>query len=417
MSRLKKQLSNKFNLILFLIFLLAVIFLPKGGLQGDYEYYIRWIDWMRESGLANIYAMQEVNYFPIFLYILYFLSVVIRDLVVLAANIYLVKIFILAFDFAAIFLVGNLLKKLNKSPFLSFLILFNPAFFFNSLLWGQIEALYIFFIAAAFLAVIYKHTNLSVFCYVLAFYSKLQAIIFLPGLVLLLLPFYLRNRKLLLQTFGVAVATNVVLLLPFVLNGSLNQMYANVFSSIDMFAVLSNNAFNFWILFLGPFEAGSPDSAKLLFLSFKQWGMLLFALSSFIILLPLLIRLLKKEKIAQKLAAGFISLVFLINGLISLVFFFFNTQMHERYLQPTILFFWISLILKPSKLLAVIYGLTSVAFVLNLERVIKYFNLGIYDTILFSSRISALMFLVALILGLYYVIKNYLLYHRAVKSG
>lgn len=101
----------------------------------------------------------------------------------------------------------------------------------------------------------------------------------------------------------------------------------------------------------------------------------------------------------------FITQLFLVNGLVALAFFFFNTQMHERYLQPSILFFGIAAVLRPKKIMILIYALVSLAFVLNLEKVIKYFNFPSYDTVQFSSRFIALIFLIVIVLGIYSLYK------------
>ena len=404
MLKFIKKNFDIYYLIIFLVLLTFIITLPKGGLQGDLEYWIRWVKWIKELGLTQVYSIQEVNYFPIYLYFLGLFGLIVQEGSLVVANIYLIKIIFIIFDVASIALLGYLLKKQGKSPYLSFLVMFNLAYFYNSVLFGQIEAFYVFFVMAAILAALFKHPHISVICYTLAFYSKLQAIIFLPSVILLLLPFYLKNKKVILTSVVAVFLTHLVLLLPWIIQGTWPQMFANVFHSVDLFPVISMNAFNFWLLLLSGAKAITPDSTRFLFLSYKIWGVLLFCLVSAVILFPFITDLIKKHfgkvKTALLNSDDYLKNVFLVNALIALAFFYFNTQMHERYVQPMILFLGTAMLLKPSKLLISAYLLGSAAFVLNLERVLQYFNFSDYNALYFSSRLIALMFLVTLVLGL-----------------
>ena len=92
--------------------------------------------------------------------------------------------------------------------------------------------------------------------------------------------------------------------------------------------------------------------------------------------------------------------------------------MHERYLQPSILFLGIAAILRPQKIMVLLYILVSLAFTLNLEKIIKYFSFPSYDALMFSSRLIAFMFFLVIILGtfsLYYKssLKEDLLFAKA----
>jgi len=404
MLKFVKKQFDIYYLIIFLVLLTFLIILPKGGLQGDLEYWIRWVNWIKELGLAQVYSMSEVNYFPIYLYFLGIFGLVVQEGSLVVANIYLIKVIFIIFDVASIALLGYLLKKQGKSPYLSLLVLFNLAFFYNSMLFGQIEAFYIFFVMAALIAALYKHPHISVICYTLAFYSKLQAIVFLPSVILLLLPYYFKNKRLLLPSVAAVILTHFVLLFPWIIQGTWPQMFANVFHSVDLFPVLSMNAFNFWLLLLSGASSITPDSTRFLFLSYKYWGVLLFCLVSAVILIPYLADIVKKHfgKVPTTFlnSGDYLKNVFLVNALIALAFFYFNTQMHERYIQPMILFMGTAVLLKPSKPLIAAYLLGSLAFILNMERVLQYFNLSDYHALYFSSRLIALMFLFTLILGL-----------------
>ena len=107
------------------------------------------------------------------------------------------------------------------------------------------------------------------------------------------------------------------------------------------------NAYNFWLFFFPKDFMTTSDTLKFMGLTLKSWGLIMFFTLSLVALLPLLksslYKLLKKEGIALPQ-----SKIFIIAALIALFFFFFNTQMHERYSHPAILFlavyallFWI----------------------------------------------------------------------------
>ena len=402
---LKNELQNPFTLSLILIFLTLVLLLPTSSFESDLMVYVDWINTIRNLGVANIY-LQQVNYFPIFIYILYLFNLIIGSTVVLVTKIYLIKIFILIFDIGSIWLVGKLLKKLKLSAFLSLLILFNPAFFYNSIFWGQIEAIYIFFIVASLLAAIYHHPNWSIILFLLALYTKLQAIIFLPIIVLILLPYYWKNKKLIFQALMVIIISHVIILFPYIVKGPLIYMYAHVLKSFNMFPFLSANAFNFWVLIMGQSQALTTDATKFLFLSYKAWGIIMFAVSSVVIMLPLFWDIVRKNVITKIVTKEFVKTVFLVCGLISLTFFFFNTEMHERYLQPSIVLIGIALLLKPSKILILSYALISIAFFFNLEYVLQHFKFDLNNSLLFNPQLISLMYLVVLILGIWELYKS-----------
>lgn len=67
----------------------------------------------------------------------------------------------------------------------SSLVLFNPAFFYNSAYWGQIEALPIMFLVLGLYIFYQKRPVLSSLCFMLAFISKQSSIIFIPILMVM----------------------------------------------------------------------------------------------------------------------------------------------------------------------------------------------------------------------------------------
>jgi hypothetical protein len=80
-------------------------------------------------------------------------------------------------------------------------------------------------------------------------------------------------------------------------------------------------------------------------------------------------------------------------AVISLSFFFFNTQMHERYSHPAMIFLFFYAAF--SKQFGP-YILVSIAYLLNMERILLYFTVP-HHTVIFSPEFSAALFLAGLL--------------------
>lgn len=389
---LKRRLIN-FYLSLLILALLCLLFLPKTGLGGDLEYWIRWTNWIKEFGLQNIYEMQEVNYFPVYLYMLKLFGDLVTEPVSLRENIYYIKYLILLFDFGAVFLSGTFFYTRKLSPYWGYLLLFNPAFFFNSLFWGQIESLYIFFSIGAIFSALNRKPYLSTVFFVLALFSKLQAIVFLPGLLILIWPQLSQRHLGWLKELLTSFVTFALLTVPFW--GSLQKMFTNVLRSVDMFPVISAGALNFWVLLLGGGNMALYDSTSFIIFPYKIWGIALFGITITICLLPVVADYSAKEKLKNE----FIALFMLANAIIALAFFYFMTQAHERYMQPAIILLGITFVFKPSRSLLGLYLITSIGFVLNLMKIGRLFSGIDYSLPVFGSRPIALLFGIALVWG------------------
>jgi len=94
---------------------------------------------------------------------------------------------------------------------------------------------------------------------------------------------------------------------------------------------------------------------------------------------------------------------FMLSGaVVALAFFFFNTQMHERYSHPALLFTAAYCFLT---LRYVPFVLLSVAYFLSLENILRYMDLPTYGTLIFDTRFIAGLYLATILLLFYDVIK------------
>jgi len=355
---------------LLLVGMLAVFLLvncPQDSFEGDMNW---WRAWTLNNfkGLSHAYDSHN-EYPPGFQYFLWIFANFLGSETAIEQHTYLIKCFTILFDFAGIGLSLYVLRYKKGFVEIAAFLLLNIAYFYNTWAWGQVDSIFSFFAFAAILAALYQKVHLSTLSYLLALSFKVQAIIFLPLLALLLVPLMIRRFKLkdYAQWLGLCFAFLLVMILPFW--ESRGQVWEAITGSVDRYPVLSMNAFNLWnILFPGQNLMEVSDAQIWFHLTYKQWGLLLFCFFSGIVLLPLAIQALKM--IFQKQSLRFSpNQVLLTGALIPLFFFFFNTQMHERYTHPIFLFLGLYAFRTRN---LVPYFLFSVAYFLNLEKVLRF---------------------------------------------
>lgn len=230
-----------------------------------------------------------------------------------------------------IFLFTKKFTKLRKSYWLFLapaLVLFNPAFFYNSAYWGQMEAIPLFFILLAFYLLIYSDKFLwsSVF-FTFAVLSKQTAVVF----VLVFIVFFFRKFgfKNSLKSLFLSIMTFWLMFLPFYKSGNiLIYPFTTYWSKIQTASVsdfVTDHAFNFWVLTAGLGKIS--DSLPFIFgISFQVWGYIFFALLSAII-----VYVICRHR-------DNIQIVLLSAALVSFGSFMFLTRMHERHLEAALPF-------------------------------------------------------------------------------
>ena len=199
------------------------------------------------------------------------------------------------------------------------------------------------------------------------------------------------------------VVLQTLILSPFILAGNAWHVWETAKGSMDYYTSISMNAYNFWYLFYEGNLMFVSDSSIFVFgLTHKQVGLTLFISCSALILFPLLLqstkRLLGKEQANSELKT-----ILLSSSLIALFFFYFNTQMHERYIHSALIF---------STALAFLYGawwqwiLLSLAYALSLESICKILKLENYGTLIFHQKFISLLYAISLALLIYHWVKT-----------
>lgn len=196
--------------------------------------------------------------------------------------------------------------------------LFNPAVLWNGSYWGQTDALHSFLVLAAFLLIIFpKRIGWAFFIFGIAFFTKPQAMIFGP---LLLLAAYrvgaLRGAVRGLAFGGLGAA---LILAPVAVLGGSEGMLAYFLDTVGHHPILSANAHNlWWFVFRGSIDV--IDTRLLVSntpLTYRVFSILLFG----VVYLAILLRA-RRAPLAE---------VFGLGAYVAYAFFILPTEIHENY--------------------------------------------------------------------------------------
>jgi len=346
MSFIKKHLLF-FLFLLGLILRLLIIFYDY---SWDVNNHMVWAKDFLTRGPQNFYETQSSNVFatltPNYPPLAVFIFVVMRLINPLIHNIYwwlnlniplipsgliffleklvflaaLMKVPAILADLGIAFLIFLFAKKIipkdkkNQNIAIS-LILFNPAFIFNSALWGQIDSIPIFFVMLSAYYLLYtKRDIVSSILFTLALLVKPTALIFLPVYIILFI-----------QKFGIKKSiinlfiTNIIFCLFFLpFTFSPYKTYLNKILAAQSLPYVTNGALNFWVLIAG-FRGIKDVAPFLLNIPYRYFGYFIVGLINIFIILCLI----KSKKITEDF--------FMALFIASFAAFLFLTKMHERY--------------------------------------------------------------------------------------
>jgi len=244
------------------------------------------------------------------------------------------------------------IKSEKWSLIASSLVLFNPAFFYNSSLWGQVEAVPTFFVLATFYSLLYsKKSSIASLLFILALLSKQNAVVFAPIFAIIFIKKF--GLKSTIKDLLVSLIFFWLVFFPFGDKNHLFFPFVTYWNKILVNSVsdyVTYHAFNIWILFVGN-ERVHDSTTFLLNLSYQLSGYILFG----IVLLFTLWRV-YKEKVDAFLSIYSITLV-------SFASFLFLTRLHERHFEPTLPFL---LLVTLKKKLLPIFIFVSIFHFINL---------------------------------------------------
>jgi Gpi18-like mannosyltransferase len=373
-------------------YLVLLLVMPNFGHAWDCACWGMWATRMNSHGIASAYTEgSTVNYLPLYLYVLRAYAWLVGTEQIYP-YIYTLKIVTLLFDVGSAMIISSYFKHQKRAWQYVIFTLLNIGFIYNTIIWNQVDGIWSFFVLAAFTMGYRKHLSGSMLLFILAINVKLQAIIFLPLLGLMWLPLF--NWRSLTKALLISLGVQLLVLAPFIAAGVAGNITDVISGSVDYYQSVSMNAFNFWYLVLdGDLMFVKDDILIGGLITYKQAGLLMFFGFSFLVLLPIIkdtwLVIIKKQVTQLRLSQWVWSMT-----LIPLIFFYFNTQMHERYIHPAIGF---------ATLLAFStrqYGpwlLMSIAYALSLESICKFLELNNYGTLIFHPDFLAGLYGVSLV--------------------
>ena len=393
--------------VLFLSLLLFVIAISPFGFGYDIECWTRWSSYIFEHGFSNVYN-SDTNYLPVYLYVLWAYSSVSGSIQDIVNNAYQLKLFSGFIDVVGLWLVYLWAEKKYSFSTIFLFAFLNAAFFYNTFIWGQVDGILATLAFASLYFGYNKKPILSCVFMIVLLNFKLQGIVFVPLWVVLFICNMYETKKIkpTLLAILVGLIVQILILLPFLLNNSTDKVWAVLTGYVDTFPVISANARNFWsLIFPESFAIFSEDDSSIWFYGFtyKQIGYFLFFLTSGLALIIFSLPILKR--IAAKSSSIFpdkISLM-LAASIVSLCFFYFNTQIHERYSHPTFIFILAYTLLQKDFIPILLF---SVANFLGHEKPLKAFKFENYETFIFDGHVISVFFLATLLYLFFVLIKQ-----------
>lgn len=350
---------------------------------------------MRQLDTQPFHRIYDIdcNYLPGYLYLLKFHVWLMGSAEAAAQHLHYLKLYTLLFDLGAVLLMLSMSHKPEWSNRHWALFVFNAAYLYNTLNWGQVDAIPVFFTLLSLKLFLQGRAVWALPSYLLALNVKLQMVLFLP-LILWLLWDALRGKSWLyaLRTGLLTLCLQCLLILPFLLGGSIVPLWRVVIGSVGFFQRVSMNAFNFWYLVLP--ESVNPvlaDDRSLWMagISYHSWGLMLLLGSSlcgaWLLFGSRFIRALR-ERVFPKFN---LNDYLLAGSILALCFFYFPTQMHERYSHPAWLFLGLWSI-RTQRYLPVL--LFSLAYFLNMEMVLRSLELHHYEAWYFQPKFTAVLY-------------------------
>lgn len=349
-----RRISNSLITAIVLLIVVIEIGIPvrafyslKPGYSTDVHLYEVWGEQVREFGLVNAHKNVRPNY-PQASLLIFSLPQSLKHILQSAgleigtgtarlltkspANVADLFISILLFLF-----IGYL-KKWKLGICAGALYWFHPVAIYNSAYWGQTDSIFTMCILLSLILILFPRRGsavLSGIAGMLAVFMKPQAVVFLPLLFILASG---RIRTLLLFTIS-AELTALIFFVPFF--GTQSMPYAiEVFTgAVGYFPTLTKQAYNLWWTLFAD-QANGKSDLDLMFglIKYRHVGLILFGALYAIVIVKLMPFLRQKTNLSNKKGMHRMISSFLAMSTVAYAFFTVNTQMHERYLFPFIVF-------------------------------------------------------------------------------
>jgi len=342
--------------LLSLSFLIRFLLFPTQGYANDLATFASWFNTAAENGPRVFYSMVSwCDYPPLNVYFFWGFGSLARALSLhgTSAMTYVIKLLPNIFDTATAFLIFVFIRRRLsfESAFLATaLYAFNPAVVFNAAVWGQLDAIYTFFLLLSLLLALASKPELSAVTFSLGILTKPQSVALLPLIAFMI--FKKNGWRRLLTSFLAAASALFVVIIPFQWSNPITFLSDIYFGAYGGYQFTSVNAFNMWAL--GGLWV--PDG-NLLILGWALFG----AFTAFTLYV-----LHKRFNVSGGMLVFFSAFMLLFG------FFMLPTRIHERYLFPALSILALMLMfLKKTRLL---YGVLTATCFVNQAYVLYWLN-------------------------------------------
>jgi len=383
-----------------LLFLFITGFMVYFHMDYDMECFQQWALYIHRHGLNNAYG-SDTDYMPLYQYILWLYGQINGTDKAILDNISYLRCFTLAFDFLGLFYVVKWIDKKVAYYIVLVICILNLGYSFDTIIWGQVDGI---LSALVFIAVyqVWKGNNVKggIFL-VLALSFKVQAIVIVPVWVLLFVYNVVSKGswKSAIWPVFVMFLSATALIYPFTKGQyGVDKITHVLFHSFNKYPLVSIQASNIWQLIVHGNVIETYDTQSCFAgLTYKQLGLVLFFTASFFALLPLMLLVREKWKTNNKNITISRELVWFTSAMVYLLFYFFNTEIHERYCQPAFIFITAYAFFSGDFMT---YILFSIMYFLTLEHSMHHLNLPTYGTLIFDLRfLAAINILIIVSLG------------------
>jgi Gpi18-like mannosyltransferase len=366
-----------------------------------------WNPWMQASANGRMFHVFEdtlANYPPISLYTF---AAVEKGISLfgmgIQGNEYLIKLVPLAADVALLLIAIAVVQRLKLSKYWLLLVIPNLSIWYNTLIFGQLEQVYVVLGLAAVLTAWEKKLWWSVWLFVLAINVKLIAALFILILVPLWLPLIIKAIKQkawhtpALNILGL-IWFNAILWLPFIFISGWHNVYDDLLGpgGLNQFPFISNNAFNFWAFVYPQEQFKLPMDTQVfgLPISVRDAGLLMWG-SVVLIATAWVGWLIYKRKLQSFLPRRKLAIYLAWATIVLSSFFLFNARMHERYIHAGFILALFTAFVSKRPATFIFF---SAAYLLNSEWVVRAGTLkGIYAATWFNSTTAAVLYLIGFV--------------------
>lgn len=391
-------------IIAFAILMRSYDFFQRGHDADMFFFNARWARDIQQWGLFRIYFFTpDVNYPPIFMFILAFSSWLVSPLIggtMPLEFVILTKVFSVVAEIIFIGLIYRWIPKNTRLKWIVPLLLaIHPGMIATSAFWGQTDSVLTLFLVLTTLALNRNQKRMTWVWFALVMLMKFQGIVLAPMVgILSLRRFGIRST-----IVGILIGLGIFSLVyaPFVIGSGFDSaMHPFTTGAVDLNPVITGNAFNLWYLItpsiwtLLPTDLTYvPKDSALGFggLTLKNIGFLMLGGYVFIVVIFMWRQYVERREFVWATA-------------LYLAFFMLPTQIHERYIYPAAALAVIAIV--QDRRMWIIAPVLALSFTTNVLAVAgeHFFWFGLdLKTILYGSEVATATFSLFCLIGLVWI--------------